>query len=72
MDSPPDRRYFEGMDRNRAGILYGIAFIASAILMTGWHWLLTGINEDFGTGVFVGALVAFGLLGILSRRVREL
>jgi len=60
------------MTRNRAGVLYGIAFLITAALMAGWHWLLTGINADFGMGVTVGALLAYGLLALLSRRVREL
>lgn len=60
------------MDRNRAGILYGICFLAFSIIMAGWHFLLVGINADFGSGVAVGAFLAYGLLALLSRRVREL
>lgn len=60
------------MTRNRAGILYGIAFIAFSVIMAGMHWLLTGINADFGGGVAVGLGVGIGLMALLSRRVREL
>lgn len=59
-------------ERKRASILYGIASIAFAVVMTGVHWLLTGINEQFGYGVGVGLFLAFGLLGILSKTVREI
>lgn len=58
--------------RKRANILYGIAAIAWAVVMTGFHWLLTGIDAQFGFGVAVGLFLAFGLLGILSKTVREI
>ncbi len=60
------------MTKNRAGIFYGIAFIAFAVIMTGFHLLLTGFNEDFGAGVAIGLFLGFGLLSLCSRRVREL
>ena len=60
------------MTRNQSGIFYGVAFILFAVLMGGWHLLLTGISADFGAGVTVGALLAYGLLALLSRKVREL
>lgn len=59
-------------ERKRASILYGIAAIAWAVIMTGFHWLLTGIDQQFGFGVVVGLFLAFGLLGILSKTVREI
>lgn len=60
------------MDRNRAGILYGICFLAFSAVMAGWHWLMTGVNADFGMGVAVGAFLAYGVLALASRRIREL
>ncbi len=39
--------------------------------MGGIQWLLTGINDDFGAGVFVGALIGVGLFALASRNVRE-
>ncbi len=72
MDSPDVRDYLAPMDRNRAGILYGICFILFSVIMAGWHYVLTGFGSDFGTGAAVGFLFAFGLLALLSRKVREL
>lgn len=60
------------MDRNRAGILYGICFIAFSVIMTAWHWVLTGINEQFGTGAAIGLILGIGIMALLSRKVREL
>lgn len=60
------------MTRNQAGILYGVAFVAFAIVMAGLHWLLTGINDDFGVGVAVGLFLGIGAMALASRRVREL
>lgn len=60
------------MTKNRAGILYGIAFIAFAVIMTGFHLLLTGFNTDFGAGVAIGLFLGYGLMALCSRRVREL
>jgi len=60
------------MDQNRTGIYYGICFVVASALMAGWHYLLTGFGTDFGAGVAVGAFAAFGVLALLSRRVREL
>ncbi|MGN6772618.1 MAG: hypothetical protein ACTHJQ_22630 [Rhizobiaceae bacterium] len=59
-------------ERKRASILYGVASLAFAIVMTGVHWFLTGINDQFGYGFAVGLFFAFGLLGILSKTVREI
>jgi hypothetical protein len=58
--------------RNRAGILYGICFILFSLVMGGLHWLITGINDDFGMGIVVGLLLGVGLAGLASRRVREM
>lgn len=59
-------------ERKRASILYGIAFLAFSAVMACLHWLIVGISADFGGGFVVGALFAFGLLGILSKTVREI
>lgn len=59
-------------ERKRASILYGVAFLAFSAVMAGLHWLIVGINADFGGGFVVGMLFAFGLLGLLSKTVREL
>lgn len=72
MDTPAVRDYLAAMDRNRAGILYGICFILFSAVMAAWHYVLVGFGPDFGAGVTVGALAAFGVLALLSRRVREL
>lgn len=58
-------------DRNRMGILYAVCFILFAVVMTGLHWLMTGINADFGTGVAVGVALGMGVLALASKRVRE-
>ena len=71
MPSVHQRLKDDWMTRNRAGVLYGIAFLVTAALMAGWHWLLTGINADFGAGAVVGAFVGYGVLSLASRRVRE-
>lgn len=62
---------FRSMTRNQAGFLYAAAFILAAIMMGGVHWLLTGINADFGMGVAVGIALGMGIIGLASRRVRE-
>lgn len=49
-----------------------LALILFGIVMAAWHWLLTGIDENFGIGVVVGAAVMAGLLGFLSKNVRNL
>lgn len=72
MDTPTVRDYLAPMDRNRAGILYGICFILFSVIMGGWHYVLTGFGPDFGAGAAVGFTFAFGLLALLSRKVREL
>lgn len=65
-------RTIEHQPKARASILYAFAAIAWAIVMTGLHWLLTGISVDFGTGVAVGMFLMFGLIGVVSKTVREL
>lgn len=60
------------MTRNRAGILYGICFVLFSAIMTAWHWVLTGINEQFGAGAALGLILGIGIMALLSRRVREL
>lgn len=67
MNEPP-----EDPDKKVRGILIGIAFILFSAFMAGWHWLLTGINEDFGTGALVGFTIAVGLMAICLRSAREL
>lgn len=59
------------MDRNRAGILYGICFILLALVMGGLHLLLTGFGPQFGAGVTVGLFIGIGLTALASRQVRE-
>ncbi len=49
-----------------------LALILFGVVMAAWHWLLTGIDENFGIGVVVGAAIMAGLLGFLSKRVRNL
>lgn len=53
-------------------IIYGIAFFAFGVLMAGWHWLLTGINADFGAGVAVGGAFSAGMLGLLFKSIRDI
>lgn len=67
-----DRPTIEHQPKVRASILYGVAFIAMAVVMAVLHWLITGISADFGGGFVVGILFAFGLLGLLSKSIREL
>lgn len=59
-------------ERKRASILYAICLVLFGIVMAGWHFLLVGISRDFGAGVFVGALISAGCLGIIFKSVREL
>lgn len=59
------------MTRNQQGIIYAICFILFGLVMFGLHWLMTGLNEDFGIGVAVGIVLGLGLAALASRRVRE-
>ncbi|PYE88766.1 hypothetical protein [Phyllobacterium leguminum] len=59
------------MTRNQQGFIYAICFVLFGLVMGGIHWLLTGINGDFGMGVGVGFFVGIGLLFLASRNVRE-
>lgn len=71
MDSPDVRDYLAPMDRNRAGILYGICFILFSAVMAGLHWLMTGIDANFGLGVAVGIGLGIGVTALASKSVRE-
>ena len=52
-------------------MLYGICFVLFAAVMGGLHWLLTGVNADFGMGVAVGLGLGTGLVFLASRQARE-
>lgn len=71
MDSLRVRYYAERMDRNRAGMLYGAAFVLASLMMGGLYWLLTGINDDYGLGVATGFFLGAGLFFLASRSARE-
>lgn len=59
------------MTRNQMGFIYAACFILMGLFMFGLHWLITGISDDFGTGIVIGMALGMGLLGLASRRVRE-
>ncbi len=59
------------MSNNERGIWLGICFIATAFIIGGIRWLMTGVNDDFGMGVVVGASIGVGLTFLASRRARE-
>lgn len=49
-----------------------LALILLGLVLGGWHLLLTGIDENFGIGVAVGAILAFGMIFLLSKTARNL
>lgn len=49
-----------------------LALILFGIVMAAWHWLLTGIDENFGIGVVVGFVIGAGGIFLLSRNARNL
>lgn len=49
-----------------------IALILFGIIMAAWHWLLTGIDDNFGVGVVVGFVIGAGGVFLLSRSARNL
>lgn len=59
------------MDRNIRGLLYAAAFILMSATMFGLHWLMTGIDKNFGIGIGVGVLLGAGVIGLASKSVRE-
>jgi hypothetical protein len=60
------------MSRNKLGLIWGAVILLFALGMGAFHLLLTGISEDFGTGVVVGLALGVGSLALLSRNVREI
>lgn len=63
--------YVVRMTRNQTGLIYAVCLIVFGVAMGCIHFLITGINDDFGTGIVVGMLVGMGLIGLASRNVRE-
>lgn len=59
------------MSKNAAAILYGICFLALGAVMAFMHWLITGIDQNFGIGVAVGLFLGYGFLTLGSKAVRE-
>lgn len=49
-----------------------LALILLGLVLGGWHWLVRGVNEDFGAGVAVGGMLAFGMIFLLSKTARNL
>jgi len=62
----------QGLSRSQRGIIYALALVALGLVLGAWHLLLTGISDDFGSGIVVGALIASGMLGLLVKSVRDL
>lgn len=60
------------MSRARIALVSSIALIAFSVIMGAWHFLLAGINADFGAGAAVGFAFGAGLIFLLSRSAREL
>lgn len=60
------------MDRNQKALMSAVALVLFGVLLGIWHLLATGVSTDFGAGLAVGAIITGGMLGILSRRVRDL
>lgn len=51
---------------------YAIAFIIFGAGMGFVHYLLKGVNEQFGMGVAAGLFIGAGLIFLLSRDARNL
>ncbi|MER8831526.1 hypothetical protein [Mesorhizobium sp. M0909] len=59
------------MSKSFRGFLIATAFILMSVTMFGLHWLMTGIDKNFGLGVAVGVLLGAGVIGFASKGVRE-
>ncbi|MCJ2068486.1 hypothetical protein MKK75_06640 [Methylobacterium sp. J-030] len=59
------------MSEPNQALFASVAIVVFALGMGGLHWLMVGINEQFGSGIAIGVALGGGLVFLASRKARE-
>lgn len=55
----------------RQAWLASICIVLFALVMGGLHYLMTGFDEQFGSGIAIGLMLGGGLVFLASRQARN-